>query len=379
MGLTVLIANRYMGWASGTMMGTRDLALELARQGHRPIVYTWLNGHGGRALMSAGIEVVDDLWRIPVRPDVIHGNHSPLVRGALLRFPGVPAVFVCHDPTDPWSATVPMPAIRRYFGVGEVCAKRLLSMGAPAALTGIRSNCVDLDAFTPRSELPARPARALVFSNYATAQIQLPAIREACRRLDIPLDVLGRGVGNATDHPEEILGAYDLVFAVGRSALEAMAVGAAVVLCDRTSVGPMVTAAELDRLRSFNFGFGALAEPLSPEVLLRQIGRYDSADAGRVRDLVRSRCGVPAATRTLVEDYRQVIEEANAERSAGEGERDGERSIGRSIAVLRHRTATAALVTFYRAFGPGPRRVPAPLRAPYRATRAIIRRLVLVR
>ena len=379
MGLTVLIANRYMGWASGTMVGTCDLARELARQGHRPIVYTWLNGRGGRALMSAGIEVVDDLWRISGRPDVIHANHSPLMRGALLRFPGVPAVFVCHDPTDPWSATGPNPAIRRYFGVGEVCEKLLLSMGAPAALTGIRSNFVDMDRFAPRPGLPARPARALVFSNYATGQIQLPAIKEACRRLDIPLDVVGRGVGNATDHPGQILGAYDLVFAVGKSALEAMAVGAAVVLCDRTSVGPMVTATEFERLRSFNLGFGAPVEPLSAESLQKQIERYDSADAGRVRDLVRSRCGLPAAAALLVEDYRQVIEEADAARAAAKSEREGERSIGRSIAVLRYRTSTTALVAFYRAFGQGPRRIPALMRAPYRAARATMRRLVVVR
>jgi hypothetical protein len=379
LGLTVLIANRYMDWPTGTMVYTRDLALELRRQGHRPIVYTWFNGRAGRELASTGIEVVEDLWRIHDRPDVIQGHHSPLIRGALLRFPGVPVVFVCHDPTDPWSVTVPLPGIRRYFGVSELCAKRLIGVGAPVALTGIRPNSVDLSCFTPRSELPARPARALVFSNYATAEVQLPAIQEACRRLGIPLDVVGRGVGNPTDHPERVLGGYDLVFAVGKSALEAMAVGAAVILCSRSSLGPMVTAADFDRVRSFNFGRAALVEPLSPEGVYRQMERYDPADASLVRDLVRSRCALPVAVRGIVEDYLMVVEEAAAARSAGEGTGSAGRSVGQSIATLRYRAATAAMVAFYRTFGLGPRRVPAPIKAPYRAIRAIMRRLVMVR
>ena len=40
-----------------------------------------------------------------------------------------------------------------------------------------------------------------------------------------------------------LTGDYDLVFAKARCALEAMAVGAAVVLCDTHGLGPMVTSA----------------------------------------------------------------------------------------------------------------------------------------
>ena len=49
--------------------------------------------------------------------------------------------------------------------------------------------------------------------------------------------------------PERVLGRYDIVFAKAKAAMEAMAVGAAVVLCDFGGVGPMVTWADFDRLR----------------------------------------------------------------------------------------------------------------------------------
>jgi len=51
------------------------------------------------------------------------------------------------------------------------------------------------------------------------------------------------------------------VFAKGKAALESLAVGAAVVLCDARGVGPMVTSSQLDHLRPLNFGLRALRDP----------------------------------------------------------------------------------------------------------------------
>ena len=378
-GLTVLLTNLCMDWPSGTVVYTRDLALELQRLGHRPIVYTWLKGRAARELEAAGVQVVSDLWRIHARPDVIHGHHRPLVRGALLRFPGVPAVVFCHNPTDPWDAPAPDPQIRRYFGVSELCVKRLLSLGAPARATESRTNFVDLRRFTPRPPLPPRPARALVFSNYATSETHLPAVHEAAARVGIPLDVIGRGVGQASDHPEQLLADYDLVFAVGKSALEAMAVGAAVVLCDRAGLGPMVTTAEFAGLRARNFGLAALIYRVTPNGIERAMNAYDPAEAARVSDLVRMLCGLELAVADLVAVYEQVIAEAGASSSTGPYSGLARRSGGHRLAVIRYRAAKAPTVAFYRVFGFGPRRVPAPMRPAYRLVRAAMRRMLGVR
>jgi hypothetical protein len=379
MSLTVLITNICMDWPSGTVVYARDLALELQRQGHRPIVYTWLKGRPSSELAAAGVEVVDSLWQIHDQPDVIHGHHRPLVRGALLRFPGVPAVAFCHNPSDPWDAPAPNPGIRRYFGVSELCVKRLLRVGAPGSQTELRTNFVDLRRFAPRPPLPARPTRALVFSNYATASTQLPAIEAACRQLNIPLDVVGRGVGRVSDRPEQLLADYDLVFAVGKAALEAMAVGAAVVLCDSGGLGPMVTADNFDRLRSLNFGLAALVHARTPEGVVLQVNRYDPVEAGRVQDLVRSRCGLERAVTEIVGVYERVMEEAASQSVAGAGLVSAGRSIGGRVSVLRYRAAKMPLVAFYRAFGLGPRHVSAPLKPVYNVLRATIRRLLWVR
>jgi hypothetical protein len=103
------------------------------------------------------------------------------------------------------------------------------------------------------------------------------------------------------------LGQYDIVFAKARCALEALAVGTAVVLCDQAGVGPMVTTAELERLRRLNFGIRTLQESVDSNTLEKEIGRYDAADAMEVSRRVRRACGSEEALSEIVALYKEVI------------------------------------------------------------------------
>ncbi|MCA1636187.1 MAG: hypothetical protein LC802_21470 [Acidobacteria bacterium] len=113
----------------------------------------------------------------------------------------------------------------------------------------------------------------------------------------------------SSSRPESLLGQYDLVFAKARCALEAMAVGAAVILCDKVGSGPMVMTGEFERLRRLNFGVRALREPNTPEVLAREIERYDAADAEGVSRRVRASAGLDSLVEEIIELYHEVIEE----------------------------------------------------------------------
>jgi hypothetical protein len=311
MGLRVLITNLGLWPPSGTSLYVRDLALELARVGHTPLVFSSTAGEIADELRGNGITVTDNLGAIREAPDVIHGHHHAPTVAAVRRWPAVPAVFVCHDHTSRYDRTPLLPSIRRYFGVSRVCVERLVKEGIPEGRTGLLLNFVDIERFVPRGALPERPQRALVFSNYANAGSYLPAVEEACRRADLQLDVVGAGVDRIETSPEDLLGQFDIVFAKGKAAMEAMAVGAAVILCDLSGAGPMVTWAAFHGLRPLNFGFQTLRDPVDADVLLREIARYDAADATRVRDLVRSEAGLAAAVDRLVAIYRDVIAEGS--------------------------------------------------------------------
>src|SRR5215470_13196513 len=96
MGLRVLITNTWLYARAGTELYVRDLATALLACGHSPIVYSPVLGAVATEIRAATVPVVDDLDAIGVAPDVIHGHHHLETLSALLRFPGVPAIFVCH-------------------------------------------------------------------------------------------------------------------------------------------------------------------------------------------------------------------------------------------------------------------------------------------
>lgn len=309
--LRILFTNIQLSARTGTELYIKEAALGLLRRGHAPVVYSPDPGEVADEIRAATVPVVDDLSRIGVRPDIIHGHHHQQTLAALLRFPGVPAVFVAHDWMAWHDAPPAFPRILRYVAVDGTNRDRLVTENAiPEDRVRVLLNWVDLERFRPRGPLPERPRRALVFSNYAREDTHLPAIQEACRLAGLELDVIGSGTGRSVQAPEQVLGEYDLVFAKARCALEALAVGTAVVLCDFRGLGPLVTCAELDALRWLNLGVRTLRDPVTPELLLRQIGRYDPRDAAEVSRQVRETAGLEAGLDRLLALYREVLAES---------------------------------------------------------------------
>ncbi len=121
-------------------------------------------------------------------------------------------------------------------------------------------------------------------------------------------------MGNAVARPEDVLKNYDVVFAKGRAALEAVAVGSAVIIYSGVRyLGPLVRAEEVERLLPLNFGVRAMGDELAPDELAARVevelGRYDPEDAARASALVRSRAGDAAAMQAIIELCEEVVAE----------------------------------------------------------------------
>jgi hypothetical protein len=291
-------------------MYVRDLAIGLVKRGHQPIAYSTNLGEIADEMRAAGLTVINDLNQLSTPPDIIHGHHHLDTMTALLHFPDTPAIFVCHSATA-WEEAPPrFPRIRRYVAVDHACRDRLtLEHGISEDQIQVIFNFVDMERFRPRSVLPPKPKRALIFSNQANKYTHRETVREACDRVGVSMDVVGYGAGSVSAAPELVLGAYDLVFAKGRSALEALAVGAAVILCDAIGSGEMVTTGNVERLRQLNFGFRALHKSVRVATLLKEISRYHPNNASQVSEFIRSNCGLGPALDALLLLYDEVIDE----------------------------------------------------------------------
>jgi len=309
-GMRILITNNTLANRAGSELYVRDVAKALLARGHTPIAFSTILGDVADELRAATVPVVDSLEDVATPPDIIHGQHHLETMIALLHFPNTPALSFCHG-WLPWEEIPPrFPRIMRYVAVDHTCRDRLVcENGIPEDRIRVLLNFVDLERFKTRGPLPARPKRALVFHNSANDQQPLGIVREACNRAGIALDIIGLNAGNVCTEPEKVLGDYDIVFAKARSAIESMAVGAAVILFNLTTMGSMVTTSELDRLRPINFGIRALQEPLSLEAIEREIARYDANDAARVSERIRSTAGLDSAVEEILGLYEASISE----------------------------------------------------------------------
>lgn len=314
-GLKVLITNARLETRTGTELYVRDLAGRLLECGHRPVVYSPRLGPLAAEIRRETIPVIDDLNKLSRVPDIIHGQHVNETISALLQFPDVPAVFFCHDWYYAEDHPPAFPRILRYVAVDQPCYDKLVfEHGVPEERVRMLPQFVDLARFQTRpADLPARPRRAVVLCNYTTENEHLAAARAACARAGVTLDVYGLGVRNPCAQPEKLLGEYDIVFAKGRAALEALAVGTAVIVYWWRRLGPMVTTDGLERLRQLNFGVRAMGARLTPgefgQEIERAIAAYDPADAAAASRRVRAVAGRDSVIDEVIELYEEVIAE----------------------------------------------------------------------
>lgn len=309
--MRILLTNNTLDHHAGTEVYVRDVAQALLERGHDPLAYSRRLGHIARSLRRATVPVLDDLDCLTQPPDVIHAQHHLEAMTALARFPGTPAVYVCHGWLPDEEAPPRHPRIYRYVAVDKLVRQRLVDeCGIHSSKIRLHLNFVDLQRFAPREPLPQKPARALAFSNYIAEDNCLSTLRRACAEEGIELDTIGVAAGNPVTSPEDMLSEYDIVFAKGRAAMEAMSVGAAVVLCDRAGLGALVTPDEFEHLRSYNFGVRLLRDAVTVDGIRRRLARYSVEDAEEVQRRLRAEADLDTAVDKLLALYEEVREES---------------------------------------------------------------------
>jgi len=301
--LTILFTNIWLSNYGGSEVVVRDLAVGSMRRGHRPIVYTPELGDVAQELRGKGVAVIDDLRMVAEAPDIIHAHHLIPCAEALIRFPSVPAINVCHA-FDHWvEAPLHFPQVGAYVAADEACRDRLVhTEGIDPARVLVLPNAVDLRRVPPRHRpLAERPRRALALGKAAG----VAQIRSACEALSIDLEEIGYSVGRVTANPEDELVKFDLVFASARCALEALCCGCAVIVCDSRGIAGLVTSENFSMLRDRNFGLRSLVAPIRAEPLIENVERYDRNDAA----VVCQRARREADLERLLDDFDTLYAE----------------------------------------------------------------------
>ncbi|KQS55390.1 hypothetical protein ASG17_04710 [Brevundimonas sp. Leaf363] len=291
---------------SGTEVVVQHTADGLRRAGHEPVVYAPELGEQAESMRVQGHRVVDRLSAVPFRPDVIHAQHVTPTLMAMAAFPDTPVVHVCHSAMFHIERPILHPQIRRHVAVDQLCKERCLAAGVDPERLAVVYNPVDETRFARRGSLPAKPKRALLLTK---TREQRKAVADACRVRGIELVELGRAVGRFSNRIEDELQGFDLVFATARMAIEAAAVGCAVVVGDGRGVAGMLTPDRWPTWRHNNLGAALLSQPVTAEAFGAAIDAYDAEQARAVGDAVRRDASLDGYIREMAAIYQSAIDD----------------------------------------------------------------------
>lgn len=174
--------------------------------------------------------------------------------------------------------------LRHYVAVSEEVSDHLQQRhGVPEGDVTIIRNGLDLHRFRSRSPIAPHPRRALILSNYMPAA-QREQVRRVCGHLDITVAEIGDRT--ARWEVEEEINAADLVFALGRSALEAMACRRVVIVYDYNGGDGLVTPDRFERQRERNFSGRTEARQFTDTDLAAEIAGYTPDIADRIHPFI---------------------------------------------------------------------------------------------
>jgi hypothetical protein len=258
-GPRIALTNCHLANFAGSELWTEEVARYLHGLGLALLVFSPVMGAISRRMTEHGLIVTDDAKSLAdFAPDIVHINHYSAVASAIS---GVSTrarlINMIHGllPPPGLPARLGMDA---YWSVAlHATAKITLLTSCPWEQVRHIPNYFDESKFFPSTGQRAK--RALLFSSKTTPD-QRDRLTGWLGNLGFELDHIGYG-GVPSSDPAALLGRYSLVFAVARSAIEALATGARVILWDSGVLGPMVTEQNFWTCVAANFSLASCVLP----------------------------------------------------------------------------------------------------------------------
>ena len=310
--MRILMTQRELRERGGSEMVTVELAVELSKRGHEVAVFCARASRLQTLVLAAGVWVKHRLSEIPWKPDVIHGHHHLQMVTALSYFEATPAIYYCHGLT-PWVEKPPLhPRIHRYVMMCPWLAPRMEpEHGIPGSRVTSVGNFVNTARFSRFRDPAPLPRRALVFGNGAFSLDELARLEAACAENGLTLEKIGYAFGNPQPRPEVFLLDYDIVFAIGKCALEAMASGCAVITVLPGQAGGLVTPDNLSHWLHSNFSprYYSSAAQITADWLRQEMCGYSPARVAEVTATVRAVHSLERCADRFERIYQEVVQE----------------------------------------------------------------------
>lgn len=309
--MKILITNHSLENLGGTERSVIELARALQARGHDVVACSSQIGEAGRLIKEKSISVISSPLDSPFQPDVIHGQHHLDTMRAIAAFPNTPVIYHHHG-FFPWVEDPPFhPRITHYLCMCEVLTEKLRINGtkyAPQYL--ILNNWFDDYSFVYPKKPQKIPKKALLYNRTFNKDSNIAKkFVEIFKNNGIELDL--NPLNNYTETPELLLKDYDIVLAAGKSAVEAMATGCAVMPVSDQSCLDFISLKNFDEYKKQNFSPLAYSPSFNIQVINDWIQNYDASQVELVCQKIRSENSISHTATRLEKIYAESIDHFN--------------------------------------------------------------------
>jgi FkbM family methyltransferase len=326
-GVRIALCNVALDNYAGSELWVSDIAKYLKTSGIDVIVYSPHCGKVAADLGMAQVRVTSSIDDVACfDPSLLHINHFESAKPLIERLKKSALVFNMIHGLLP-RAGLPGSSSVDCYGCVSIHSKAKIHLLTETGWDEILTlpNFFDERRFTQISS-PPESRKALIFSSRTPPEFR-ERLRALLRPLDFTLDHVGYG-GTVSSRPEQVLPQYDLIFAVGRSAIESLASGAHVILWDFGLIGPAVTAQNYWQCVATNFDLASntlpwtfIEDPEGPGWLRDQVLKISAASRTQTTELTRAYLPLSAAGARLIEAYHDILRRFGRDRVGSGGER----------------------------------------------------------
>lgn len=283
--LNILLATHHLLDFTGSEIFTITIAEKLKSKGNNVIIYSPYNDKTARQLQNLGFLVTDNLELINnFKFDIAHVHHNIIAAEVRYYFPQLPIVYLSHGviPFLEQPPTLDL-NISRYLAVSEETKINLINKGVEENQIIIFRNMVDHQKFNPKKKINKSPEKILVISGRIDSQKE-QLLRKICSDLKIDLQFIGGRFGEVSQ--EELITLIensDIIFSLGRGAIEAMMMERAVIVYDYLGGDGMITTENFAEIMKCNFSGRRYSFQYTEEELLREIKKYNPDDVKKLR------------------------------------------------------------------------------------------------
>jgi hypothetical protein len=289
---------------AGTETYVRTVALALAGRDHEVSVYSPFPGKVAEELAAAGIRVEEDITAL--RHEffaVAHVHHNVIATQVRATFPQLPIVWVRHGIAPELErppAFIPEVTL-------VVAPERAIGLTGAGHNVHVVPNPIDTSYYAPRRPIRRKPKTAVAITNHLSAAAWA-TIEQACDKLRIAVRHIGYPNNNISDVRDAVDGA-DVVFGVGRTALEAGSMARAVLIHDHNGCDGWLDRANYAAAAEFAFSGHRSWHLPSGDELADLIKREYSTEKGReARALVVQHHALDVVVPELERHYRRAVE-----------------------------------------------------------------------